>query len=504
MEKFAIVKLSAQTIKLSLIDVAGGGYYNLFDEMTEYVKIGASVEQNCLIMPNIVSEALHLLKLFRKICDANNVSKVIAVCESFIKQAKNQKSFLDEIYNNTGFAFNILNSEEEVKIVYKGITSSIDLSKAVGIYVAPNQTHIIEFNRRTIVSTQTINYGYLNLAEKFIDEVDPEEKTKKMISEFSSYLKDNEIFNRLTEETIFVGVGSVFESIGKLARKVTKYPLDIANNYILTKNGFAGVYDVVKSLDLDKTKKLKGISEDRADVLASGVAIIKALFDSNANITSFNVCSNGFDEGVIAQNLPCDFQDRIPSDMLSNSLETIRTFYDRELSNTANVYNLAVILFKQLKVIHKLHRAYIRPLRIAASMYNCGTRIGFDNHTYNSFDIIINSKINGASQKDILIAAFACRAQNPDDISLAEFMKYKDILLEDDIDAIRKLGIIVSLAAALDKSRLGNIEDVSCDILGDSIIMKTITKGDASFDIIQGQKVGTNFRKIFRKTLQII
>ena len=502
MEKYAIIKLSAQTIKLSLIDVAPNGYYNLFDEITETVKLGSSVEQNGLIMPNVINESLTLLKLFRKICDANNVSKIVAVAESFIKIAKNQKSFFDEIYNNTGFAFNILNSEEEIRVVYKGITNSIDISKAVGIYIAPNQTHIIQFNRRTIVSTQTIELGYLNLAEKFIDVIDPEEKINKMIKEFSSELKGSDICNEDDQEITYIGVGSVYESIGRLARKVTKYPIDLSNNYILTNENFDAVYDVVKTLDLDKTKKLKGISEDRADSLASGVAIIKSLFNMQ-KFTATSVCSNCFDEGIIAQNLPSE-QDRIPSDMLSASLETIRTFYDRELSNTSNVYNLAVILFKQLKVIHKLPRNYVKPLRIAASMYNCGTRIGFDNFANNSFEIILNSKLNGASQKDILLAAFACKAQNLDNLNLSEWMKYNSLLGEEDLDAVRKLGVIVNLASSLDKSRMGNIQDITCDILGDSIIMKTIIKADASFDIMQAQKVGVSFKKVFRKTLQVI
>lgn len=503
MEKLAIIKLGAQSIKLSLIDVAPNGYYNLFDEIVENVKLGASVEKDNLIKSSIIIESLTLLKLFRKICDANNVSKIVAVAESFIKFAKNQKSFFDEIYNNTGFAFNILSAEEEVKVIYRGITNLIDISKAIGIYIAPNQTYIMQFNRRTILNTQTIDYGYLNLAEKYIDEMDPEKKSDKMVKDIMFSLKNNEFVAGLEPEISFIGVGSIFESLGKLSKKVSKYSLDIDNNYVITKESFDGVYDVVKSLDLDKTKKLKGISEDRADVLASGLAIVKALMDM-CNMPNISVCANGFDEGIIAQSLPVESAERISSDMLTTSLETIRTFYDRELSNTTNVYNLAIILFKQLKVIHKLSRNYVKPLRIASSMYNCGTRIGFEDFAKNSFEIIVNSKLNGASQKDILVAAFACKAQNLENLNLAEWMKYKDILTDEDLDAVRKLGVIIKLASSMDKSRMGNISDVTCDILGDSIIMKTIVKSDASFDIMQAQKVGNDFKRVFKKTLQVI
>ena len=35
-------------------------------------------------------------------------------------------------------------------------------------------------------------------------------------------------------------------------------------------------------------------------------------------------------------------------------------------------------------------------------------------------------------------------------------------------------------------------------------IMKTITKGDASFDILQAQKVSNDFKKVLKKTLQVL
>ena len=503
MDKLAIIKLGAQTIKLQLVDIAPNGYYNLFDEIVENVKIGASIEKDNLIKPSIVVEALTYLKLFRKICDANNVTRIVAVAESLIKLAKNQKSFFDEIYNNTGFAFGIYTPEEEVKIVYRGITSLVDISKGVGVYVAPSRTHIIQYNRRTIVNIETIDYGYLNLAEKYIDELDPETKLKKMFSEVEFALKSNPIITTIEPELPVVGAGIVFESLGKISRKVSKYPIDLDNNYILTNESINNVYEFVKTLDLDKTKKIKGISEERADILASGLAIVKAVTEM-CNIPNYTVCANAFDEGIINQSLPPECLDKLPADMLTASLETIRTFYDRELSNTENVYNLAVILFKQLRVIHKLPRNFVKPLRIAASMYNCGTRICFENYTSKSFEIILNSKINGASQKDILLAAFACKAQNLENLSLAEWMKYKDILTDEDLDAVRKLGVLIKLASLMDKSRMGNITDITCDILGDSLIMKTITKQDASFDILQAQKVAPEFKRVLKKTLQVL
>jgi hypothetical protein len=66
------------------------------------------------------------------------------------------------------------------------------------------------------------------------------------------------------------------------------------------------------------------------------------------------------------------------------------------------------------------------------------------------------------------------------------------------------LALIVRLAEALDKSHRNVVQDVSCDILGDSVIMKTIVTMDASIEIRETAKVGQDFKKVYKKTLEVL
>ena len=165
---------------------------------------------------------------------------------------------------------------------------------------------------------------------------------------------------------------------------------------------------------------------------------------------------------------------------------------------------MAILLFKQLKVVHKLPRIYVKSLKIASYMFDCGKFIDFKNYEKHGYYTILNSNIVGASQKEILIAGLACMCQNLDNFNLAEIMKYKEILNDEDVDAIRKLGVLVKLAVNLNASRKNVITDIVCDILGDSIIMKTVVKSDPSFEIMQSMKLADDFKKTFKKSLQII
>lgn len=496
MDKIAIIEMNELGLKLSIMEVCDGGYYNILDKISENIKLGNSVNNENIIPVAKINETITILKLFRKICVNYNVSKIYAFAKSFIKDAKNQISFFDEIYNNTSISFTILNTEEEIKAIYSGVVNFVDVPKGIIIDVEANRTHIIQYNRRTMVNVKTLPYGAVSLADEKVDYSSIIDMVKKDI-------KNVDFLGNTEEEIMYVGTGPTMLSIGKLAKKVSHYPLDIDNNYVVQGEVFDAVFNKVKDLELDKTKKLKGISEDRADSLVSGMAIVKGIRDA-VKIGQFSISSGSFEEGIIHAFVLPEANDKPLCDMLTHSLESIRLFYDCENSNTKNVYNLAIILFKQLKVIHKLPRVYIKALRIASSMYDCGKRINYDNYSNYSLDVIINSNLKGVSHKDLLLSGFACKFQNLDNVDLAEWVRYKDILTEEDLDAVRKLGIIVRLASALDRSKSGNIIDVSCDILGDSIIMKTIVKEDATFDIRQGMKVANDFKRVLKKSLQII
>lgn len=496
MEKVAIIELNEAGVKLVIVKVADGGYFSICEKLFESIKLGESVKQETIIPVAKVNDTIDAVKLYRNICEKNGVSKTIAVAKSFVNDAKNHISFFDEIYNNTGINFEVLTKDNEIKSIYMGVINCVDVPKGVILDIEDNETYIIQYNRRTMANSIVLPFGATTFANEG-------KKYPQIIEEVKQKLGELSFLDTLDEETLFVGTGSIMLSIGRLAKKVSHYPLDIDNNYVVLSDVFDAVFDKIKDLDLDKTKKLKGISEDRADSLVSGMAIIKAIIDK-IGIKQFSICTGNMEQGLIYSRIVPETNEKPLSDMLNHSLEEIRMFYEEPESNSLNVYNLSIILFKQLKVIHKLPRTYAKPLRIAASMYDCGKRINFSNYANYSLEIIINSNITGVSHKDLLLAGFVCKYQNLDNVNLSEWIKYKDILTEADLDAARKLGIIVHLASMLDKSKSGKVVDINCDILGDSIIMKTVVNGNASFDIRQGMKVASDFKKVLKKTLQII
>ena len=66
------------------------------------------------------------------------------------------------------------------------------------------------------------------------------------------------------------------------------------------------------------------------------------------------------------------------------------------------------------------------------------------------------------------------------------------------------MGAILRLAESFDHTKTNAIADISCDILGDSVIMKTIAVGDNSYEIEKAQEGAKEFEKYFHKKIEIL
>ena len=500
MGNLVVIELGVNEICFSKLKFSQNGFFAIEQQIKEPVKLTQDMERDGYIKPARIQETISVLKIFRRIIDANGIDNVICYVDPVIASARNQIAFLDEIYKTVSLHFKILTFEDQITALHIAVSHTFAITKGLAIQICNDTTQIFSFNRRGINESINLNFGASTLSDKFASVADPATKMDKMVDFATKEIRKINWLFSFEPETEFIGVGDIFESLGVLCRKSTHYSLDIAHNYEITAENFMQVFNVVRGLDIDKTKKLKGVSAMRADVLASGMAIVKALFNTVCN--TFKVSVNGEMYGIVAKSLMPQL-DKPLLDILGYSLSAINEFYPT-VSNVNAIYDVAIILYKQLKILHRLNRNYVKILRIAASMSQSGKRISFENYEKNNFSVILGSNIYGASHREILLAGFVACNQNIDNFSLAEWVKYKDILDEEDIDVVKKLGMIIKLACLLNVSGASVVKDISCDVLGDTVILKTEVEKDPTLEISQAMAYAPDFKKIFGKNLQIL
>lgn len=504
MEKIGIIDLGSNSARLVIVNLFEDGFFMVVDELKESVRLGQDMERDGFLKPQRVAETIKTLRMFKRLCDVSGVNRIIGVATEAVRRAKNQRSFLDEIQTSCGVKLRVLSAEEEATLVYRGVINTMDIPKGVILEIGGGCTKIIYYNRRNMLRFATIPFGAVTLTDMFASEgLKPEEQAAKMEEFFLEKLNEIDWLGEIDPDAQMIGVGGSFRNLFKINKMVHKYPLDVVHNFNMDVETFYPVYDMIKVLDLDKKKKIKGLSAERADILPAALAIIKT-FVTRLNFDNFTFSGSGLREGIMFnQALPSTI-DKPILDVMNYSLTTLVKYYDCDEKHVEHVVNLSVQLFKQLRVLHKFPRQYLKVLKVAAMLHDCGMRIKYYNHQRHSCYMILNSTLYGVTHREIVLAAFTACCHKKEDINAYNWNQYRDILQEDDVEIVKRLGVMLRIAESLDRSNAGVVKGINCDILGDSVIMKTEVEGDASLEIRDALAASAEFKKSFRKNLEIL
>jgi len=508
MEKHALFEVGTTNVRLTLAKVVEGENFFIYKTMGEHVRINEHIETDGLIKSAKIFECVAILQMYKKICEAEGVRNFTAVAADNLTSAKNYKSFLDEAGAAIGVEFKVLTPEDETNLIYTAVINTLDVPKGVIVNVSSYATRIIHYNRRMILDNVTIPFGSATLLDKAEKQpIIAVDIFKKELAKNAPFLQD------LDPETTIVGVSEVFVSFGRLARKMKKYPLETDHNFAADAETFGQVFDFIKSLDMEKKQKLKGISSHSAATISSGMCIVDAVF-KHSGLKNLVVACGYRNIGILLRHSVPYTTERPITDILGWSLDVICGSASLHKKRAAQLYNLALLIFKQLKVIHKLPRMYAKVLRIACYLYDYGKKMNAENFERNNYHAILASPVLGATHKEVILAAFAASFKKVEDLNLQEWIRYKDICSDEDLDAVRKLGIIIAMAEALNIREQDIIKDINCDILGDSVILKLVTELDqraskvdvkaAEVEIFHAKKYTGEFFKAFKKSLELL
>ena len=113
MEKIGIIDLGSNTARLVIVELLGDGHFVVVDQLKESVRLGKDMERDGFLKPQRITETLKTLRMFRKLCDAYGIEKIIAVATAAVRRAKNQRSFLEEVATTCGIKLRVLTAEDD-------------------------------------------------------------------------------------------------------------------------------------------------------------------------------------------------------------------------------------------------------------------------------------------------------------------------------------------------------------------------------------------------------
>lgn len=504
MEKIAIIDIGSNTARIVIVNIREGGYFTVIDELKEPVRLAKGMEIDGFLRPLRIQQMVKTLKTFKNLYESHNVSRVFAYATAAVRRAKNQKSFVDEILSSCGIKLTVLSQEEEASLVYTGVINSMDVPKGLIVDVGGASIKLIYYNRRVLLAQDTLPFGAVTLTEKFADaSADTVERARLIEDYVVTHLKKLEWYNTMDLDTQLICVGGSIRNLGKISRRFKRYPLDMAHNYHINFDEFNNIYNTLKAVDMSKASRIKGLSSTRADILPAALSCLKAV-EATSTFGELIISGAGLREGAMFRYAVPSTMEKPIGDVLGHSIYTMLSHFNMNVSHSEHVFDISLQLYRQLKVLHKLPRSYVKVLRTAAQLHDIGSSFKFYDHHKHSFYFILNSNLYGIQQKDLVMAALVAGMHSNQPLEGVEIQQYLNMLTEEDIDAVRKLGVIVRIAECFDRSMGGVITSLTCDVLGDSVILKTEATSDCTLEIKDAMNATGEFKRAFKKNLDIL
>jgi exopolyphosphatase/guanosine-5'-triphosphate,3'-diphosphate pyrophosphatase len=421
------------------------------------------------LLTEAIEELAEVLRHFRRICEKHGAENIRAVATAAIRQAVNRDAIIRHLFDATGIEVEILSGEDEARIGSRAMLNSLSLTECFVVDIGGGSTEISLIRDRKVVRAVSFPIGCVNTTAKYAigDGHVPPALLADIQSDVRRLLGREKWISKHPGLPL-IGLGGTVRALAKLHQRESNYPFPHLHGYQLSILDITSTLDQLAAINVEQRRKLPGLSKDRGDVIVPGLAILLGVLQQT-HTSRLVVCGAGLRDGLFFET--CLPHHRPDSDdyVLEESIRNLSALYPvAPEEHLQQVRRLALALFDQLTSVKSMPIADRRLLETAARLFRIGAVIDFNDSADHTFYMLLHTHWNGLTHREmIMTAAIASyRGANPLRRKLAPYR----LMFEDgDIEAISKLGSLLQLAAALDRSESQAITSLELSFKGNQL-----------------------------------
>ena len=259
-EKYGAIDVGSNAIRLLIVTVIEQEGKEVKFKKTSLIRVPIRLGTDVFVEGK-VSEASYLrmldsFKAFQLLMKIHNVFKYRACATSAMREAKNGKTIVKRLLNATGIEINIINGNEEAKIIASTDLKTYLVHDKVFLYVdvGGGSTELTIYSEGKTVVSKSFKMGTVRLINNLVDD--------KMWDQMKDWIKNNtQKYSHIT----LLGTGGNINSTYKYSGKKIGTPLNY--KYLIA------YFNKVKAFSYDDRIVELDMNPDRADVIIPALKI---------------------------------------------------------------------------------------------------------------------------------------------------------------------------------------------------------------------------------------
>jgi exopolyphosphatase/guanosine-5'-triphosphate,3'-diphosphate pyrophosphatase len=239
------------------------------------------------------------LSHFRNALEAHRVDDLMVVGTSAIREAKNQKEFIEEVKRRTGFDLEVISGEEEAHCTFLGANFIIKNQNdpMLVMDIGGGSTEFIGAEGETPTFLLSTEMGVVHLTEKYLRSDPPTSEELKLLRSAIAQVVRPIVYD-FPPQCRFVGTAGSVTTLAAIDQGLTAYDPDKINGYPLSRASVERIFKEITTMTLEQRRRLAGLEKGREDIIVAGTLILLTVMDLSGYDPVY-VSDYGMREGIL-------------------------------------------------------------------------------------------------------------------------------------------------------------------------------------------------------------
>ena len=312
--KVSVIDLGFNSVKLVNYHVNKDNSYEAYEQKRMNVRLGEGLDSTRHLNNKSIQRTINSLKFFRDIINFQSIKDVLPIATSVVREASNQKDFLKEIYEETGFRFRVLSGKEEALYSYLGALKSVCLPTTLFFDLGGGSIEMVYTENFKIKKFISLPIGALRLSLSHgrMDDIFDKERYEKMRQYILESLPDKKELD-MSPKAKLLGVGGTLRAIARYHYYHNYYydkelgSCELDSKIRNCRLDYESIAMIHKKLYKTKPKdiaKISAIGKNRANTITAGSCVIDMLM-MKLGFGKVIVSASGLRDGILSSFLEC-------------------------------------------------------------------------------------------------------------------------------------------------------------------------------------------------------
>lgn len=301
--RVAAIDIGTNSVLLTVAEVSDDGRLTSLVERATITRLGEGVDKTRKLAEGAIERTLACLAEYAQAIREAGAARLDVVGTSAMRDAAGGDALVARAEALLGVRPRVISGDEEARLTFGGGLSGLTLASAKRVLVfdiGGGSTEVIVGDREAVAIEHAVSLdiGSVRLTERHVRSDPPTKEELARVDEDIERALDGAHFDAAVDAV--VGVAGTVTTLGAIARKVDPYDAAVVHGLRLSQAEIDATTALLDRTPIAERVKLPGLSPKRADVIAAGAHICRAVL-ARSGAAELVVSDRGVRWGLLSE-----------------------------------------------------------------------------------------------------------------------------------------------------------------------------------------------------------